>query len=82
MKKQESRKVVQTFSIPSDVSKELHTYVKKREMSRFVSDAIRKELASRKEELRKAYISANKDQGQKEAVAEWETTIGDGSDEW
>lgn len=82
MKKQESRKVVQTFSIPADVSKELHTYVKKREMSRFVSDAIRKELVSKKEELRKAYISANKDQGQKEAMDEWQSTIADGSDEW
>ena len=82
MKKQESKKIIQTFSIPADVSQELHTYVKRREMSRFVSDAIRKELVSKKEELRKAYVAANKDRGQKEGMAEWESTIGDGSDEW
>jgi hypothetical protein len=82
MKKRESKKINQTFSIPVDVSQELHTYVKRREMSQFVSDAIRKELASKKEELRKAYFEANKDQGQQEAMTEWESTVSDGSDEW
>jgi hypothetical protein len=82
MKRQESKKINQTFSIPVDVSQELHTYVKRREMSQFVSDAIRKELASKKEELRKAYFEANKDQGQRESMTEWESTISDGSDEW
>lgn len=82
MKNQESKKTIKTFSIPVDVSQELHTYVKRREMSRFVSDAIRKELLLKKEELRKAYLAANKDQGQNEAMTEWKSTIGDGSDEW
>jgi hypothetical protein len=82
MKKRESKKINQTFSIPMDVSQELHTYVKRREMSQFVSDAIRKELSSKKEELRQAYLAANEDQGQREAMVEWENTLGDGSDEW
>lgn len=82
MKKQESKKINQTFSIPLDVSRELHTYVKRREMSQFVSDAIRKELASKKEDLRKAYLEARNDEGQLEAMRDWEKTISDGSDEW
>jgi hypothetical protein len=82
MKKQESKKINQTFSIPLDVSQDLHTYVKRREMSQFVSDAIRKELEYKKEELRKAYLSSNKDEGQHEAMGEWENTISDGSNEW
>jgi len=82
MKKQESKRINQTFSIPVDISQDLHTYVKRREMSQFVSDAIRKELESKKEELRKAYLSASKDEGQREAMDEWESTISDGSDEW
>lgn len=82
MKKQESKKVNQTFSIPQDVSQELHTYVKRREMSQFVSDAIRKELASKKEELGQAYRAANKDEGQRESMDEWENTLGDGSNGW
>lgn len=82
MKNQEPKKVNQTFSIPVDISQDLHTYVKKREMSQFVSDAIRKELMSKKEELRRAYIAANKDHGQTEALSEWENTLSDGSNEW
>ena len=82
MKKQESKKTNQTFSIPVDVSKDLHMYVKRREMSQFVSDAIRKELAAKKEELRQAYLASNKDEGQQEASVEWENTVGDGSDDW
>jgi hypothetical protein len=82
MKKQEPKKINQTFSIPLDVSRDLHTYVKRREMSQFVSNAIRKELESKKEELKEAYLSANKDEGQREVMDEWESTISDGSNEW
>ena len=82
MKKQESRRINQTFSIPMDISQELHTYVKRREMSQFVSDAIRKELAVKKEELRQAYLSANRDAGQQEGMGDWKNTLNDGSEEW
>jgi hypothetical protein len=82
MKRQEFRKVNQTFSIPIDISQELHAYVKRREMSQFVSDAIRKELCAKKEELKQAYLAANKDAGQQEAMADWEGTVEDGSNEW
>lgn len=79
--KSKDLRINQTF-IPLDISQELHTYVKRREMSQFVSDAIRKELISKKEELRKAYLSVNKDTGQNETMSEWEGTLSDGSDEW
>lgn len=82
MKKNESKRINQTFSLPSDVSKDLHTYVRRREMSQFVSDAIRKELEYKKEELKKEYLAANEDEGQKDAIADWGSTIGDGLDEW
>lgn len=82
MKRQGSKRVNQTFSLPLEVSQELHAYVKRREMSQFVSEAIQKELLSRKEALRQAYLSANKDAGQKEALQEWESTLEDGSSEW
>lgn len=81
MRKQQ-RSVNQTFSIPVDISQALHTYVKRREMSRFVSDAIRKELELKKGELRKYYLQAKKDAGQLEAAREWESTVADGLDEW
>lgn len=76
------RTINQTFSLPLDISRELHAYVKRREMSRFVSDAIKKELDAKKEELRQAYLLANEDEGQIEAMKDWEITLKDGSNEW
>lgn len=35
-----------------------------------------------KEELRKAYLEANKDEGQLEFTEEWQGTLGDGADAW
>jgi post-segregation antitoxin (ccd killing protein) len=72
----------QTFSLPVEVSLELHSLVKRREMSRFVADAIRKELEKKKEKLHQAYLSANKDKGQIEAIEDWQETLTDGMDEW
>jgi len=81
MKEKPLRKIAQTFSIPFEISQDLHTYVKRREMSSFVAEAIRKELELKKEELKRAYCSARTDRGQAEA-AEWESTLSDGSLEW
>jgi hypothetical protein len=72
----------QTFSLPIEISLELHALVKRREMSHFVAEAIRKQLKAKKQKLRNAYISANKDPGQIEASNEWQGTLGDGSDAW
>jgi len=72
----------QTFSLPFEMTLELHTLVKNREMSRFVAEAIRKELNVKKQELREAYLSANNDLGQLEAIEEWNGTVADGADEW
>ena len=49
-------------------------YVKRRELGQFVSDAIRKELACRKEGLRQAYLASNTDEGQLEGMEEWKDT--------
>ena len=82
MRKEPSKKVNQTFSIPLDISNELHAFVKRREMSQFVSEAIQKELEAKKTELRRAYFLAKEDNGQKEAANDWNHTIADGSDAW
>lgn len=72
----------QTFSLPLEVSLDLHAFVKRRDMSRFVANAIRKELEVKKKELRKAYLSANKDKGQIDSQKEWDTTLSDGMNDW
>ncbi len=75
------KKVNQTFSIPVDISNELHVYVKHREMSRFVSDAIRKELEAKKDEMRKEFADMKHDSAQRQMMKDWESTLGDGIDE-
>ncbi len=35
----------------------------------------------KKEELRKAYLEANEDEGQREVTEEWQSTLGDGTDD-
>lgn len=72
----------QTFSLPTAVSKDLNFLIKSRERSHFVADAISEKLEKKKQELRDAYISMNKDPGQIEAIGEWENTMADGVDEW
>jgi metal-responsive CopG/Arc/MetJ family transcriptional regulator len=82
MKKHELKTINQTFSLPLELSSELQALIKPRERSRFVANAIRKELKAKKDELRKAYIDANKDEGQIETTNEWQSTLADGTDEW
>jgi hypothetical protein len=82
MRKHQTKRVNQTFSIPLEISNDLHVYVKQREMSQFVSDAIRKELEAKKNQLRKEYATIKKDKGQLEAMKDWESTVGDGLDDW
>ncbi len=77
----QAKKVNQTFSIPIEVSNELHVYVKHREMSQFVSDAIKKELEAKKNQLRQEYADMKTDPAQREVMKDWESTIGDGIDE-
>jgi hypothetical protein len=50
-------------------------------MSRFVSDAIRKELEVKKDEMRKEFADMENDPAQQEVMKDWESTIGDGIDE-
>jgi hypothetical protein len=67
-----------TFSIPLDVDGDLHALVKRRNMSRFVADSLRKSLKELSNDLRDEYRMANKDEGQREAEKDWESTIPDG----
>lgn len=71
-----------TFSLPIEISLELHSLIKRREMSRFVADAIRVQLETKKQNLRNAYIEANVDPGQVDAKEDWKETLLDGVDGW
>lgn len=80
MKQQLSKNL--TFSLPVETSLELRSLIKRREISRFVAYAIRIQLEAKKQELRAAYIDANKDSGQMETLEDWKETLAVGSNEW
>ncbi len=75
MRKHQAKTVNQTFSLPIEVMKDLHVYIKPRERSRFVSDLLRVGLDTKKNELRQSYIEANEDAGQLEVMQDWRATL-------
>lgn len=72
------RTINRTFSLPEDVDRDLHLFIKPRRMSHFVAESIRKNLEKRRESLAKEYADANKDEGQVEAMNDWACTTSDG----
>ncbi|MBS0654473.1 MAG: hypothetical protein JSR46_01740 [Verrucomicrobia bacterium] len=82
MRKQQAKTANQTFSLPLEVLHDLNALIRPRERSRFVSDLLRDALEIKKQKLRQAYSDANTDEGQVEAMSDWETTIADGFDDW
>jgi hypothetical protein len=82
MRKQQAKTVNQTFSLPPEVVHDLNSLVKPRERSRFVSNILRDALEVKKQKLRQSYIDANTDEGQFEAMQDWEGTVADGADVW
>ena len=82
MRKQQAKTVNQTFSLPLEVLHDLNALIKPRERSRFVSELLRDALDVKKQELRQSYIDANTDEGQCEAMSDWEGTVADSTDAW
>lgn len=66
MEKYKTPKVNQTSSIPLEIS----------------NHGICKELEAKKNQLRKEYADIKKDKGQLRAMKDWESTGGDGLDDW
>lgn len=60
-----------TFSIPPEMHKSLQKLVGRRNMSKFVAKALETALETKKLELKKEYIQAADDKGQKEALDDW-----------
>lgn len=64
-----------TFSIPHDLKVALHSRIRKRGVSKFVSEAIRKSLEEEESEIEKeldaAYEAANHDLDRIETLQEW-----------
>jgi metal-responsive CopG/Arc/MetJ family transcriptional regulator len=75
-----------TISIPQNIKRELYLYVKKRGISRFITEAVIEKLKERKLSLEEQYKLAAQDEELNREFKEWEdATIGDGlndSNKW
>jgi hypothetical protein len=71
-----------TISIPENVKRDLYLHIKKRGISRFITEAIIEKLNIKKLSLEDQYKAAAKDEERNNEFKEWEDTmIGDGLNE-
>lgn len=70
-----------TLSLSQEVIADLHSFVQKRGISRFVEDAITEKLKAKKLSLEEQYIIAAKDELRNSFFAETEGAVGDGLNE-
>ncbi|MCE5294909.1 MAG: hypothetical protein LLF94_09910 [Chlamydiales bacterium] len=69
-----------TLSLPQELISELHVFVQKRGISRFVEEAIIEKLECKKSTLEQQYIDAGKDKVRNKEFADWDSLAGDGLD--
>jgi hypothetical protein len=75
------RNIPITLTLPESVVKELHLYISKRQISKFVTKMVEQGLESEKEKLAREFREASQD---KERIAEielWDTLTEEGLDE-
>lgn len=70
-----------TLTFPEDFLRDLHSYVPKRQLSRFFYELGQKELEHKKQELAQAFREAAEDENLNEEFNVWDTCVGDGIDE-
>lgn len=67
-----------TLSLPQELISELHQFVKKRGISRFVEEAIVDRLKAQKHSREQQYIEAAQDEDRNQTFADWEQFSADG----
>ena len=70
-----------TYTLPDDLLEELNTFVEQRQRSRFVAEAIRAALETKRKELREAYKAAAADKERNAEIQEWSSTEFEGWNE-
>lgn len=75
------RKVPITITLPENLIRDLHSYIPRGQLSRFISQAVFDELEHKKEKMARAFREAAADEDLNEEFEIWDTCIGDGLDE-
>jgi hypothetical protein len=70
-----------TLTLPESLIRDLHLYVSRRQISKFVAQMVAKGLETKKEKLAREFREASQDAERNAEIELWDTLIGDGLDE-
>lgn len=70
-----------TLTLPEELVKDMHTYISKRQISKFVAEMVEKGLESKKDKLAREFREASADALRNAEIDLWDSTSGDGLDE-
>ena len=75
------KKVPITLSLPENLVKDLHLYVSRRQISKFVAQMVENGLKSEKERWAQEFREASEDKERNTEIELWDTLIDEGLDE-
>lgn len=70
-----------TLSLSENLVKDLHLYIPRRQISKFVAQMVEKGLEKEKQKLAREFQEASQDVERNAEIEIWDTLIGDGLDE-
>ena len=75
------RNVPITLTLPENLVKDLHLYISRRQISKFVAEVVEKSLESKKEMLAREFREASQDVERNAEIELWDTLSNEGLDE-
>jgi hypothetical protein len=76
-----SRNVPITLTLPENLVKDLHLYISRRQISKFVAEVVEKSLESKKEMLAREFREASQDVERNAEIELWDTLSDEGLNE-
>ncbi len=70
-----------TLTLPEELIKDLHQYIAKRQISKFIAELVAEGLEVEKNKLAKEFQEASQDTTRNEEIEIWDTLSKDGLDE-
>jgi hypothetical protein len=67
-----------TLTLPEDLVKDLHLYISRRQISKFVAQMVAKGLETEKQKLAREFREASQDAERNAEIEVWDIAIGDG----
>jgi hypothetical protein len=75
------RNIPITLSLPDSLVKDLHLYISRRQISKFVAQMVAKGLETEKQRLAREFREASHDTERNAEIESWDTLSADGLDE-